>query len=133
MKDRRQLRWHPALIKWCLNLKLLSSSAYHALRSSGVLVLPSERTLRDYTHWMKSDAGFNDTVDRELLKEAKIETAWDFQRHVCLVFDEVKIKEDLVYDKHSCQIIGFVNLGQVNNQLLELERSENGKPEDRTL
>lgn len=59
LKDAHQIRWHPAMIKWCLNLKLLSSSSYHALRSSGVLVLPSERTLRDYTHWMRSDSGFN--------------------------------------------------------------------------
>ena len=27
----KQLRWHPALIKWCLHLKLISSGAYHAL------------------------------------------------------------------------------------------------------
>ena len=121
------------MIKWCLNLKLLSSSAYHSLKTSGILVLPSERTLRDYTHWMRSDAGFSDSVDEQLLKEVGIDssvTLWDFQRHVCLVFDEVKIKEDLVYDKHSCQIIGFVNLGHVNNQLLELERSEKGEPEE---
>ena len=133
VKDRRQIRWHPAMIKWCLNLKLLSSSAYHSLKTSGILVLPSERTLRDYTHWMRSDAGFSDSVDEQLLKEVGIDssvTLWDFQRHVCLVFDEVKIKEDLVYDKHSCQIIGFVNLGHVNNQLLELERSEKGEPEE---
>lgn len=31
----KQVRWHPVMIKWCLNLKLLSSSAYHALRTSG--------------------------------------------------------------------------------------------------
>ena len=49
-KDPRQVRWHPMLIKWCLNLKLLSSSAYHALRTSGFLKLPSERTLRDYIY-----------------------------------------------------------------------------------
>lgn len=84
--------------------------SYRALRSSGALVLPSERTLRDYTHWMKSDAGFSESVDRELLKEAKIDSVDDFQKHVCLVFDKVRIKEDLVYDKHSLQIIGFVNL-----------------------
>ena len=38
-KDPRQVRWHPVLIKWCLNLKLLSGSAYHALRTSGFLRL----------------------------------------------------------------------------------------------
>ena len=43
--DKRRIRWHPTMIKWCLNLKLLSSSAYHAMRSSGFITLPSERTL----------------------------------------------------------------------------------------
>lgn len=52
-KDPRQVRWHPALIKWCLHLKFKSTSAYHALRSTGVLTLPSERTLFDYSHWMR--------------------------------------------------------------------------------
>lgn len=124
VNDYRQMRWHPAIIKWCLSLKMLSSSSYRALRSSGAL-----GTLRDYTHWMKSDAGFSESVDRELLKEAKIDSVDDFQKHVCLVFDEVRIKEDLVYDKHSLQIIGFVNLGNVNNELLKLEHLESGKLE----
>ena len=48
--DSRQIRWHPALIRWCLHLKFISSGAYHALRNSGILTLPSERMLRDYTH-----------------------------------------------------------------------------------
>ena len=41
-KEKCQLRWHPAIIKWCLHLKFKSSGAYHALRSTGVLTLPSE-------------------------------------------------------------------------------------------
>ena len=44
-KNPCQVRWHPVMIKWCLNLKLLSGSAYHALRTSGFMKLPSERTL----------------------------------------------------------------------------------------
>ena len=115
------------LIKWCLNLKLLLSSSYRALRSSGVLVLPSERTLRDYTHWVESASGFSCDLDRQLMKEANVKSIPDFQKFICLVFDDVRVKEDLVYDKHSSQIIGFVNLGKVNNQLLELERSQTGE------
>ena len=34
-KDSRGRRWHSMMINWCLNLKMMSSSAYHALRSSG--------------------------------------------------------------------------------------------------
>ena len=48
--DSRQYRWHPLIIKWCLNLKLMSNAAYYGMRSSGFVTLPSERTLRDYTN-----------------------------------------------------------------------------------
>ena len=34
----------------------------------------------------------------------------------------MKIKESLVYDKHSAHIIGFVNMGDVENQLSQLEQ-----------
>ena len=43
------MRWHPRMIKWCLNIKLHSSAAYEAIRESGFISLPSSRTLRDYT------------------------------------------------------------------------------------
>ena len=101
-KDRHQVRWHPAIIRWCLYLKLISSGAYDALKSSGVLVLPSERTLRDYTHWMKAASGFIEAVDKQLMDDAKIKDLQEFLKFVCLLFDEVRIKEQLVYDKHSC-------------------------------
>jgi len=39
-----------------------------------------------------------------------------------LVVDEMHIKHDLVYDKHSGALIGFVDLGNTNNQILEFER-----------
>ena len=65
VKDSRQMRWHPLLIRWCLNLKLISSAAYHATRSAG-FKLPSERTLRDYTHYFKSRAGFQIEVNQQL-------------------------------------------------------------------
>ena len=42
--DRQQLRWHPALIKWCLDLKLRSSSSYRVLHESGVLVFPQRES-----------------------------------------------------------------------------------------
>lgn len=34
LKNAASMKWHPMMIRWCLNLKLLSSSAYHALRTS---------------------------------------------------------------------------------------------------
>ena len=37
--------------------------------------------------------------------------------------DEVHIKNELVYDKHHGSLIGFVNLGDTNNRLLEFENA----------
>ena len=122
IKDRRQLRWHPMIVKWCLNLKLMSGRTYNALRST--LVLPSERTLRDYTHCFDCKPGFDHELDKQLMKEAQVDTILDFQKYVCLVFDEVRVKEGLVYDKHSLQVIGFVHLGDINDQLLKFERAQ---------
>ena len=53
LQKSSSMKWHPMMICWCLNLKLLSP-AYSLLKSSKILKLPSERTLRDYTHWVKA-------------------------------------------------------------------------------
>ena len=45
--DSRQMRWHPAVIKWCLRIYLKSHKLYDDLRNSGGLKLPSGRTLSD--------------------------------------------------------------------------------------
>jgi hypothetical protein len=119
--DSRQMRWHPVMVRWCLNLKLLSSGAYHALRSSGFVQLPSERTLNDYTHYIKSRPGFQREVDEQLVKEVDLANIPEWKRYVVLLIDEMKIKENLVYDKHSAQVIGFVDLGGFNEQLADLE------------
>ena len=87
-KDKRQIRWHPMMIKWCLSLKLLSSASYHPLRSSNLVILPSVRTLRDYTHIVKAKTGFSAGIDAQLCCEANIDCIPDHQKYMCLVFDE---------------------------------------------
>ena len=42
-------------------------------------------------------------------------------KYVILLFDEMKVKEDLAFDKHTCKLIGFVDLGEINNILDRLE------------
>ena len=37
--------------------------------------------------------------------------------------DEMYIREDIVYGKHSGKMIGFSNLGSVNNHLLQFEQN----------
>ena len=122
--NMKQIRWHPVMIKFCLNLKLLSTSAYHSLRTSGFMKLPSERTLRDYTHHFVSKAGFQEEVDDQLLAEIKQLNLPDSRRYVAILIDEMKIKEGLVYNKYSGEIIGFTKLSDVNDQLNRLEQGD---------
>ena len=98
-KNPKQVRWHPVIIKWCLNLKLMSSGTYNALRTSGFVKLPSERTLRDYTHYFQSKPGFQDDVNI-MLKEEVHKASVPTERHyIGLLIDEMKVKEGLVYNK----------------------------------
>ena len=54
-----------------------------------------------------------------------------FFRYVVLIFNEMKIWEDLVYDRTGCHLHGFVNLGDINNQLQQLEQNvQNDSPHE---
>jgi hypothetical protein len=43
-----------------------------------------------------------------------------------LVLDEMHVKEGLVYDKHPGELAGFVDLGEINNHLMCLQKSLDG-------
>ena len=123
----KQRRWHPMLIRWCLHLKMLSTSAYESLR--GILQLPCGRTLQDYTRWVKGDCGVQPEVtEHELQDEAKIDSLEEWQKYVAVLFDEMKIKEGIVYSKSDCRIVGYVNFGSTNNDLLINEKSIDDLP-----
>ena len=129
-RSGRGIRWHPLMIKWCIYLRHQSSKAYETLRDSGCVRLPSQRTLRDYTNCVKACAGFTVEVDRQLFQAAKLETCSARQKLVVLLLDEMHIREDLVYDKHCGSVIGFTNLGEINNHLLAFERAIEGTERD---
>ena len=51
------MKWHPYMIRFALSLKYASTIPYHAIQQSDVIALPSERTLRNYTHWVTTKDG----------------------------------------------------------------------------
>ena len=107
--DDRGIRYHPMIIRFCLSLASKSASTYDELRDANILHLPSRRTLRDYKNSIRPTVGFNIAILEELKKAAsKLE---GYQRNVVISFDEIKIKENLVFDKHSGELIGYVDLG----------------------
>eukprot|EP00731_Ephydatia_muelleri_P006390 Em0003g638a len=123
VKNASSMKWHPLMIKWCLYLRYKSSGAYEALKESGCLKLPSQRTLRDYTHVIKAANGFTLEGDEQLVRVAELSTLKEWQKCVVLVIDEMFIREDLVYDKNNDELIGFTDLGDINNHLVAYEKS----------
>ena len=108
------------MIRWCLYLRHhsgnnLSTSvnavightkqAKHmrpSIRDSSCITLPSQRTLRDYTYYVKACTGFSNEVDKQLADAVKLE---EREKCVVLIMDEMHLKENLVYDKHTGQAV----------------------------
>ena len=50
----------------------------------------------------------------------------EWQKKVVLILDEMHIREDLVYEKHTGALVGFANLGNINQHLKQFEQSLQG-------
>ena len=82
-------RYHHHLIRFCLSLHSKSPSAYRELTTSGVLVLPSERVLRDYRHYFKPKPRYNeDNITR--LKDMTMQL-FDVQRYRLMKWESNQI------------------------------------------
>ena len=115
VKDKRQMPWHPLMIRWALNLKYLSSTSYKAVGQ--FLAHPSERTLRDYTHFMKFDAGTQPSVIHRLKNDMKFDECTPAQRKVGLL---VKSKSKVAWCLESHQIgwLGLLILAMSTRSLI---------------
>ena len=98
-RNPKGMRLHPMIIKFCLSLASKSKSAYEELRNSNILKLPSTRTLTDYKNLIKPKGGFRS----EILDNLKSITSeyFDVEKYVVLLFDEMKIRSNLVFNKHT--------------------------------
>lgn len=122
LKSKSSIRWHPLIIRWALYLHHRSSGAYETLRKSGVLSLPSSRTLRDYRHLSQaSSPGFSTIADVQLLDMIKQAKPNHLAKYVLILIDEIYLKEGLVYNKSNGSLIGFADLGGTLQQLSEYE------------
>ena len=76
---------------------------------SGALILSSERVLRDYKNYFKSRVG----TSKENVESLRVKTSsfTPVQRYIAVVMDEMKIQSNLVFDKVSGDLVGFINLG----------------------
>ena len=120
--SRSGVRYHPMIIRFCLSLHAKSPSCYEELRNSKVLVLPSQRRLRDYRNAITPQAGFQEAVVDELNEQTN--SYFDVQRYVVLLFDEMRVMSNLVLDKNTGELIGFADLGDPNLNYGLLEKAD---------
>ena len=90
-------------------------SAYDEIRydektGTGVLMLPSWR-LQDYKNYFKPQCDFKSRIANVLRNEIK--SFLENEKFVLLLMDEMKSPENLVRDKHSGELIGYVDPGDV--------------------
>ena len=60
--------------------------------------------------------------------ESKCDELSEGKRYVTILLDEMKIKEDIVYDKITGNMIGFCNLGSINDDLMKCEHGDSSHP-----
>ena len=85
----------------------------------GILTLRCKRTLRDYKNWVRPKCGFKDDVVLELITIS--DKYFDVQRYAALLFDDMKIRVNPVYDKDTGELIGLVDLGDPDDNFATLE------------
>ena len=109
--NKRNMKWHPMIIKWCLFMKSKSSSTYDAVRKAGFIHLPSERTLQDYTNIFTRGTGFHNDIICHLGQEVN-DLTMKHERIDGIWHDEMKIRSDLVYDKKIWAACRIYRLGK---------------------
>ena len=106
---QKKPKWSTMIVRYALSVAAKSTSAYEEIRNSGVLVLPSMRTLRDYKNVIPPKPGFQGEIMEDLISTTR--GLKGNERYVTLLLDEMKIKQNLVFDKNSNMLVGFTDLG----------------------
>ena len=125
--NKKGARYHPMIITYCLGLAPKSPAVYGDIRfdektQSGFLMLPSRRRLRDYKNYIRPQQGFNSGVINEL--SVMVQHFSQQEQFSVILIDEMKIQEDLVWDKHTGDLIGYVDLGDTQLNYATLKKSE---------
>ena len=115
--DKRQRKWDPEFISFCLGIYVRSPKIYRDLRDSPMLVLPSESLLRMYKNCIKQKPGINEDNMIWMQKEAKSQNINDFGKRGGLVIDEMSLQDELQIVRHgdAWSVVGGVDMGDTNN------------------
>ena len=75
----------------------------------------------DYKNYIRPERGFNKNIINEL--KNKIKNFSDNEKFFVILMDEMKIQSNLVWDKHTGELIGYVDLGDTELNYATLEKN----------
>ena len=107
--------------------------AYQQVRRRGLLSLPLRTTLNKYTGFTTRGTGFNPNTIKHMYDNVEFTELKEFEKHIILLFDEMKIKSGLMYGKSSVTVVGFAELANINEELNEFDRAVNGVNQEKKL
>ena len=120
------MRWHPTMIRSALSLHLQSPTAFRLLQNTGMVKLPSTRTLFDYSHVKPAKEGIDQVVLEDLTaKISKLRKR--HQRYFVLMADEMHICQNLVFQKSTGALVGYTTLDDVDKEVKRLEEFLGGE------
>ena len=120
------VKYHLMIIRYCLSLASKAAAAYDDIRynektGTGFVILPSRRRLCHYKNYIRPQRGFNKDIVNELLE--KVKHFSDNKKNFVMLMDEMKIQENLVWDKHTSNLIGYVDFGDAELNYATLQKS----------
>ena len=116
------------IIRFCLTLTSKWTPAYDDIwydekSGPGILILPSRCRLRDYKNYNRPERGFNKNIINEL--KNKIKNVLDNEKFFVILMNGMKIQSNLVWDKHTGELTGYVDLGDTELNYATLEKPDN--------
>ena len=120
-KSKNGHRWNQEVIRQCIIWQARSPGSYKLIRKSGMMSLPSEKTLRSYLGSSTMDVGITDLIKDALRAKLK-ELGNKCGIKVNVAVDEVAIKPNESYMKNVDKFVGHVDMAGIvepkNNQKL---------------
>ena len=116
------------IIRLCLSLASKSASAYDDIQYDeksgiGILILPSRCRPRDYKNYIRRERSFDKNIINEL--KNKVKNFSYNEKFFVILMDEIKIQSNLVWDKHTEELVRYVDLGDAELNYAILEKTDN--------
>ena len=89
----------------------------------GFLNLPFKNTLLKYINFTNPQCGFNKDIISRLMDAVDFGSIKEYQKNVSLIFDEMKIKSGLIFCKSTGKLVGFSEMGDINDVTSGFERT----------